>query len=111
MSWTDAGTGETKWALVELGIGGTAADLTCKNLIVDTNGEATDLDDGTACSTANIVLPGGITGPFLAPPKLIEMIKAKYNREEALWNTAFAPPAQCPGLFRYGNKLPTFIFI
>jgi len=40
---------------------------------------------------------------FIAAEKLLQ-------REEEKFNTAFAPPAECPGLFRYGLQLDPIIY-
>merc|ERR1719468_1324282 len=77
-----------------------AGSVTCQFLMEDVNGEATDvLDTSSACNV----------NPIQAPT-IQTLIDAKWEKEESIWNTAFAPPAQCPGLFRYGLQLDPIVY-
>lgn len=74
--------------------------ITCQFLLEDVNGEATDVvDTANACSVI----------PFDVADRKKD-IDAKWEKEESIWNTAFAPPAQCPGLFRYGLQLDPIVY-
>lgn len=78
-----------------------AGSVTCQFLMEDVNGEATDvLDTSSACSV----------NPLTEAPAMKTLIDAKWDKEESIWNTAFAPPAQCPGLFRYGLQLDPIVY-
>ena len=39
-----------------------------------------------------------------------DLIDRQLRKEEDKFNTAFAPPAECPGLFRYGLQLDPIIY-
>ena len=78
--------------------------VTCKYLLEDVNGQPTDTVDSAATCPQN-PLPG------IDQAKMKALIDAKWKKEESIWNTAFAPPAQCPGLFRYGRRNSQFLYI
>ncbi|CBY14212.1 unnamed protein product [Oikopleura dioica] len=107
------GTG--RWAIYEYtgrvgpvgpaGLG--SGTVTCKYLLEDVNGDPTDVVDTAATCT----VPAAI--PLIKPdPEVVAKaeIDEKWAREESIWNTNFAPPAQCPGLFRYGLQLDPIVY-
>jgi len=96
-----------KWAIYEytgilgaIGNGGSGT-VTCKHLLTDVNGDPTDVIDTSSTCTVN---------PLTEQAQIKTAIDAKWTREESIWNTAFAPPAQCPGLFRYGLQLDPIVY-
>lgn len=99
----------TRWAIYEytgkmgvVPLVGTGT-VTCKYLLEDVNGQPTDTVDSAATCPQN-PLPG------IDQAKMKALIDAKWKKEESIWNTAFAPPAQCPGLFRYGLQLDPIVY-